>query len=140
MVCLGNICRSPLAEGIMQRLVKQKGLDWQIDSAGTGSWHAGEGPDSRSIHIARNKGIDISGQICRQFKVSDFDNFDLILVMDRNNLADVLSLARNSQDTEKVKLLLGDKEIPDPYCDDTLFGRVFKLIEKGCGDIIKSLS
>jgi len=140
MVCLGNICRSPLAEGIMQRLVKQKGLDWQIDSAGTGSWYAGEGPDSRSIHVACNEGIDISGQICRQFKISDFDNFDLILVMDRNNLADVLSLARNSQDTEKVKLLLGDKEIPDPYCDDTLFGRVFKLIEKGCKDIIKSFS
>ncbi len=83
MVCLGNICRSPLAEGIMQHLVKQHGLDWEVDSAGTGNWHVGQGPDKRSTRVARDNGIDISGQVCRVFNVRDFDTFDHILVMDK---------------------------------------------------------
>lgn len=136
MVCLGNICRSPLAEGIMQHQVQLNGLDWEIDSAGTGNWHIGEGPDHRSVRTAKQFGIDISRQVCRQFKVSDFDGFDLILVMDKNNYSDVLAQARNEQDAAKVRLLLNDKEVPDPYYDNTQFEPIFKLIEGGCKDII----
>jgi protein-tyrosine phosphatase len=132
MVCLGNICRSPLAEGIMQHLAKQKGLDWDVDSAGTGDWHVGQGPDRRSINAARNHGIDISKQLCRLFNASDFDKFDHILVMDKSNLTNVLAFARNEDDTKKVSLLLGDKIVPDPYHDDAQFEPVFKLIEQGC--------
>ena len=137
MVCLGNICRSPLAEGIMKQQVKEAGLDWEVDSAGTGSWHIGKAPDHRSTREAKTRGVDISKQICRQFKVQDFDDFDLILVMDKNNRADVLSLARNQQNRDKVKLLLNDKEVPDPYYDDNHFALVFDLIEGGCKDVIR---
>jgi protein-tyrosine phosphatase len=137
MVCLGNICRSPLAEGIMQHLVQQQGLNWTIDSAGTGNWHVGEGPDHRSVSVARQFGVDISKQVCRQFKPADFDRFDLILVMDKNNRADVLAQARTEADTAKVKLLLTDKEVPDPYYDNTQFEPVYRLIEGGCKDIIE---
>lgn len=137
MVCLGNICRSPLAEGIMRHLAHEYGLDWHIDSAGTGNWHVGEGPDRRSTRTAHNHGIDISTQVCRLFKVSDFDAFDLILVMDRNNLSDILAIARNEEDAKKVRLLLGDKIVPDPYYDDSQFEPVFQLIEHGCREIIQ---
>jgi protein-tyrosine phosphatase len=137
MVCLGNICRSPLAEGIMQHLAQENGLDWQIDSAGTGNWHVGEGPDHRSTSTARNHGINISKQVCRQFKRQDFSEFDMIFVMDKYNLSDVLAMAPNDQAASKVKLLMRDKEVPDPYYDDSLFEPVFKLIEQGCIDIIR---
>ena len=132
MVCLGNICRSPLAEGIMQHLAKENGLDWHIDSAGTGGWHAGSNPDRRSVRTARKHGIDISGQVCRQFSVNDFDAFDIILVMDTDNYRDVISLARDDKDVEKVRLLIIYQNIPDPYVEDNLFEPVFKLIEDGC--------
>jgi protein-tyrosine phosphatase len=137
MVCLGNICRSPLAEGIMQHLADKAGLDWHIDSAGTGDWHVGKGPDRRSVQAAHDQGIDISKQVCRLFRVSDFDEFDLILVMDKSNLGNILAMARNEDDRQKVKMLLGDKPVPDPYLDDTQFAPVFKMIEGGCEEIIK---
>jgi len=137
MVCLGNICRSPLAEGVMQQLARENGLNWQVDSAGTGSWHLGKTPDRRSIRVARKYGVDISGQVCRLFSVDDFDAFDLILVMDNNNLRDVLSMARDEEDAQKVRLLLSDKVVPDPYYDDDLFEPVFKLIVVGCKEIIQ---
>jgi protein-tyrosine phosphatase len=140
MVCLGNICRSPLAEGIMQHLAQKKGLNWEVDSAGTGNWHVGESPDSRSIKTANKFGIDISKQVCRVFRVSDFDDFDQILVMDKSNLRNVLAIVRYKADAAKVKLLLGDKEVPDPYTDDTQFEPVFKMIEEGCKEIIKHFS
>ncbi|MDB5116849.1 MAG: protein tyrosine phosphatase [Mucilaginibacter sp.] len=137
MICLGNICRSPLAEGIMQHLVEQEGLDWEVDSAGTGNWHVGQGPDRRSVRTAREHGIDISQQVCRLFSISDFDTFDYILVMDKSNLANILAFARNDGDIKKVEMLLGDKIVPDPYYDDAQFEPVFKLIEQGCRDFIK---
>jgi len=115
MVCLGNICRSPLAEGVMQHLADRHSLDWQIDSAGIGGWHVGEGPDRRSVRAARNNGIDISKQVCRKFRQRDFDEFDYIFVMDKSNYADVLAMAPNELSAAKVRLLLGDKEVPDPY-------------------------
>ena len=139
MVCLGNICRSPLAEGIMQFQAAVNGLNWEVDSAGTGNWHVGEGPDRRSVRTARNHGVDISKQVCRQFRISDFDYFDHIFVMDKHNLSDVLALARDQQDAQKVKLLLNDKVVPDPYYDDNQFEPVFELIEGGCKDIISEL-
>jgi len=137
MVCLGNICRSPLAEGVMQHLADEQGLDWQIDSAGTGRWHVGEHPDTRSIRTARNHGIDISKQVCRQFRRHDFNDFDHILVMDKFNLSDVLNMAPGEESSAKVKLLLGNREVPDPYYDDSLFEPAFELIELGCKDFIK---
>jgi protein-tyrosine phosphatase len=139
MVCLGNICRSPLAHGIMEQMARAKGLDWEVDSAGTGNWHVGEAPDRRSIRAASRHGIDISRQVCRLFRISDFDTYDHIFVMDGNNLSDVLAMARNKSDAAKVKLLLGDKIVPDPYYDDTLFEPVFNLIEEGCREIIEQL-
>jgi protein-tyrosine phosphatase len=140
MVCLGNICRSPLAEGVMQHLAQQNGLNWEVDSAGTGNWHVGEGPDRRSVRTAREQGIDISKQVCRLFRISDFDTFDHILVMDRSNLSDILAMARNNADRKKVSLLLGDKIVPDPYYDDDQFLPVFKLIEQGCRDFIQRVT
>ena len=136
MVCLGNICRSPLAEGIMQHLADEAHLGWEVDSAGTGDWHVGHGPDRRSIRTAREHGIDISKQVCRLFRIDDFDTFDRICVMDKSNLANILAMARNAEDRQKVKLLLGDEAVPDPYYDDTLFEPVFKMIEKRCKAII----
>ena len=132
MVCLGNICRSPLAEGIMQHLADENKLNWQIDSAGTGNWHVGEGPDRRSVRTAKEHGIDISKQVCRLFRLSDFDRFDHIFVMDKNNRGDILAMARNDEDAKKVKLLLGDQVVPDPYYNNDQFEPVFKLIEQGC--------
>jgi protein-tyrosine phosphatase len=140
MVCLGNICRSPLAHGVMEHLAKENKLDWEIDSAGTGNWHVGEGPDRRSVRTAREHGIDISGQVCRLFRVSDFDTYDHIFVMDKSNLADILAMARNEEDIKKVRLLLGDKIVPDPYYDDSQFEPVFQMIEEGCKEIIKQFT
>ncbi len=137
MVCLGNICRSPLAEGIMQHMADGQGLDWQVDSAGTGDWHVGEGPDKRSTRTAYGRGIDISQQVCRKFSITDFDEFDHIFVMDKMNLSDVLAMAPDEEAAKKVKLLLGDKEVPDPYYDNNQFEPVFDLIESGCKAIIK---
>jgi protein-tyrosine phosphatase len=138
MVCLGNICRSPLAEGIMQHKAGLAGLDWTVDSAGTGGWHAGELPDRRSIRTARTNGIDISGQRARQFRADDFDRFDRIFVMDTQNLRDVLRQARTEEHRAKVDLILNqvhpgqDRSVPDPYYDDDGFEEVFNMLDAAC--------
>lgn len=137
MVCLGNICRSPLAHGIMENIVREKGLDWSVDSAGTGDWHIGSPPDRRSIAIAKSYGLDISTQVCRQFSVSDFDEFDRIFVMDKMNLRDVFNHARNEEDKKKVRLLLNTEVVPDPYYEDDQFDPVYQLIEQGCRRIVE---
>ena len=100
MVCLGNICRSPLAEGILKH--KTKNLDVVVDSAGTASYHVGSLPDSRSIEIANKNGIDLTDQRARQFSEKDFDDFDKIYAMDTNNYSNIISLARNQSDRDKV--------------------------------------
>lgn len=145
MVCLGNICRSPLAEGILKSKVDQTNVF--VDSAGTGGYHIGELPDSRSIQIAKQNQIDISDQRCRKFKVNDFDDFDFIYVMDASNLSDVLSLAKTEIHRKKVTLILtGDKEghvmeVPDPYFGGKRgFEQVFALLDEACDHIAKSLS
>ncbi len=116
----------------MQHEVNKRGLDWEIDSAGTGNWHVGGPPDRRSIAVARQRGVDISKQVCRVLIPQDFDEFDYILVMDRSNLANVKRLAPNAEVAKKVSLLLVNAEVPDPYYDNAQFAPVFDLIEEGC--------
>ena len=143
MVCLGNICRSPLAHGILESKVPSD--RFFIDSAGTGNYHIGLPPDKRSIAVAKQFGINISNQRCRQFEISDFDNFDLIYVMDESNFSNVVKLARNPLDISKVKLILNSqnqtlKEVPDPYFGDQKdFTQVFHILEEACDRIIDEL-
>ena len=145
MVCLGNICRSPLAQGILQSKIDSNKIE--VDSAGTGSWHVGNLPDSRSIAVAKKYHIDITNQRCRQFEVSDFDAFDVIYVMDKYNQKDVLSLARNQADREKVILILSEvtsknhMDVPDPYHDyEDGFEKVFQMLNEACEVIANKLS
>ncbi len=140
MVCLGNICRSPLAHGILEHLAREKGLDWEIDSAGTGNWHVGQQPDKRSIAVAKKYGVDISGQCCRQFDISDFEKYDQILVMDYSNLNDVKALAPGEADHQKVALFLKDGIVPDPYYDDNEFDPVYRMVEKRCREILEEFA
>lgn len=138
MVCLGNICRSPLAEGILRHMAEQRHLDWEIDSAGTGNWHVGDPPDPRSVRVAHKHGIDISGLRGRQFRAEDFDRFDRIYVMDLDNYRDVLHKARGTADRDKVQLLLEHQQpVPDPWYDDALFEPVYNLIYEACERIVR---
>jgi len=137
MVCLGNICRSPLAEGILQS--KLPADKFTVDSAGTGNWHAGQGPDHRSVATAKNRGLDISCQKARQIKVSDFTEFDHIYVMDSSNLRDVQQLAPNASAKAKVKLMMdeifpGQKiDVPDPYFGGPEgFDNVYDMLDEAC--------
>lgn len=140
MVCLGNICRSPLAHGIMAHMVHEAGLDWEIDSAGTGDWHVGHAPDHRSIAVAKNNGIDISGQRAQFFIPDLFDKYDRIFVMDRNNYQDVLALSTSEEHSGKVSLFLDDDIVPDPYYDSDQFEPVFRMIEARCKILIDELN
>lgn len=137
MVCLGNICRSPLAHGVMENMAKEQGLNWEIDSAGTGGWHVGEQPDTRSIAVAKKYGLDISNQVCRKFTTRDFEIFDQILVMDFNNLEDVRSLAKSDSHYQKVSLFMKEGIVPDPYYNDDQFDEVYQMIERRCREIIE---
>ncbi len=121
MVCLGNICRSPLADGLLRKKVDDSGLDVEVDSAGTAAYHVGNPPDVRMQATAKSKGFPIGNLRARQFVVEDFDRFDRIFVMDKSNQRNVLSLARSKEDEAKVELILNlthpnlDLEVPDPY-------------------------
>lgn len=143
MVCLGNICRSPLAEGILQSKVNEQGLDWKIDSAGTGAWHVGEQPDRRSIKIAKSNGIDITYQRARQFAATDLTEYDLIFAMDQSNFRNILRLAKDPDQEGKVHLIMNvahpgaNRNVPDPYYDDNGFQQVFKMLEEACEQIIE---
>ncbi|RDY61305.1 low molecular weight protein-tyrosine-phosphatase [Flagellimonas nanhaiensis] len=144
MVCLGNICRSPLAEGILKSMVDPNKV--LVDSAGTAGYHVGNPPDNRSIIVARKYGIDISAQQCRKFSEIDFLEFDHIYAMDRSNLSNIMKLAQTEKEAEKVRLLLdevdlGLKEVPDPYYGgDDGFEKVYQLIEKACLSIAEKLN
>ncbi len=141
-VCLGNICRSPLAEGILAAKAKEADLDWYVDSAGTSGYHDGEKADRRSIEIAKERGLDIDDQRSRKFVVADFDQFDLILVMDSSNYQNVMKLARNDDDREKVEILLNysfpgeNRAVPDPYYEGG-FGGVYDLIDAACDQVLE---
>lgn len=145
MVCLGNICRSPLAEGLLKSKVDPQKVF--VDSAATSDYHIGHIPDERSISIARQNNLDITSQKGRQFQVSDFDEFDHIYVMDMSNYHDVLSLARNEEDKKKVKLILNEifpeenVEVPDPYFGgEDGFKNVYDMLDQACDKIAKKLN
>lgn len=143
MVCLGNICRSPLAEGIMKQKCSEKRLDWYIDSAGTGKWHLGAAPDIRSIRIAAKNGIDISGQRARSVHSTDYDEFDIIYAMDMSNYKDLMRWALDKKEEEKIKLIMQEVypdetiNVPDPFFDNNGFQDVFDMLNKACDKIIE---
>ncbi len=150
MLCLGNICRSPIAEGVLKKLLKETTLpsfnnhSWQVDSAGIGDWHEGDLPDPRAIRVAKQHGIDISDQRARQIRSEDFDRFDYILVMDEENLKEAKQLAQKSGQHQQIKMLMdyaypGQKIIvPDPYYTNR-FEESYQLIFEGCQAFIKSI-
>jgi protein-tyrosine phosphatase len=142
-VCLGNICRSPLAEGIMKHKIAELELDWEVDSAGTGGWHAGDLPDSRSIQVAKKHGVDLTYQRARKLRSIDYEAFDKIYVMDSMNYQDVKRLA-NEDEYDKIELIMNEVEphrninVPDPYYGEgDGFEHVFQMLDRACDAIIK---
>ena len=143
MVCLGNICRSPLAEGILKN--KAKHLNVIVDSAGTANYHIGKNPDIRSIEIAKKNGIDIKNQIARQFTKHDFKNFDVIYAMDKQNYHDIVQKASSDFEKKKEKSFLNEiktniDSVPDPYYGgENGFVKVYKMLDKACEKIILNI-
>ena len=143
MVCLGNICRSPLAQGILEN--KSTNLNIEIDSAATASYHIGKKPDIRSIEIAKKNNIDITNQSARQFSMDDFKKFDIIYAMDKNNYNHLFSLATTKEDRKKIKLILNEispknESVPDPYYGgNNGFKNVYTILNDACDQIIKNL-
>lgn len=145
MVCLGNICRSPLAEGLLRN--KLDANRFEVDSTGTGSWHVGNPPDPRSVAVARKNGLDITNLRGRQFSHKDYTHFDHIYVMDNSNLQDVLALAQSPEEKKKVRMILdslfpGEKvDVPDPYTGGIEgFNRVYDMLDQACDAIAQELS
>ncbi|MGC4231714.1 MAG: low molecular weight protein-tyrosine-phosphatase [Niabella sp.] len=143
MVCLGNICRSPLAEGILQHKIKEAGLDWKVDSAGTNGYHVGEAPHRLSQKVARARGLDISGQCARRFAAADFDRFDKIYAMADDVIDEMKWIAREKFDASKVDLLMNEvypgknRDVPDPwYGPEPGYHEVYDMIDKACNVII----
>jgi len=143
MVCLGNICRSPLAEAILQSKVDSKEV--LVDSAGTAAYHIGNLPDKRSIEVAAKYGLNINNQRARKFVEADFDEFDFIYTMDKSNYNNILLLAKNADDKQKVKLILNEisqdnHSVPDPYYGgDQGFENVYNMLDKACTVIANKL-
>jgi protein-tyrosine phosphatase len=140
-VCMGNICRSPTAEAVMRSLVRQAGLDdrIEVDSAGTGGWHAGESPDARATEAAARRGVEITGA-ARQVTAADFDDFDLLVAMDQDNLQGLLAIAPGEELVAKVRLLADHVEVPDPYYGGARgFEAVLDIVESGCRDLLDEL-
>jgi protein-tyrosine phosphatase len=136
---MGNICRSPTAEGVMRALLREQGIDGvEVDSAGIGDWHAGDPPDARSAEAARRRGVVLEGA-ARQVRISDFDDFDLLIAMDRSNRHDLLALAPDAEAAAKVRLLrewepgAADLDVPVPYCGDGRgFEDVLDMVQASC--------
>lgn len=144
MVCLGNICRSPLAEGILRQKIEEKGLAWEVDSAGTNGLHVGEAPHHLSQKVARINGIDISDQRSRRFEAADFDRFDLIFAMAGDVMAHMKRIARNRFDARKADLLLNvlppgsGQDVPDPwYGGEPGYHEVYEMISRACDAIVE---
>ncbi|RFN60100.1 low molecular weight protein-tyrosine-phosphatase [Marixanthomonas ophiurae] len=140
MVCLGNICRSPLAEGLLKSKINTSNI--YVTSAGTGHWHVGEQPDPRSIAVAKKNNLDITNQQGRQFKTEDFKEFDYIFVMDNSNKENVLKLAKTEEDKQKVQLILEEifpgenVDVPDPYYGgNSGFDKVYDMLNQACEKI-----
>lgn len=145
MVCLGNICRSPLAEGILKSKVSSEFV--QVDSAGTAGYHEGELPDKRSIAVAKKYGINITDQRSRKFSVTDFDSFDVIYAMDQSNYDNIVALSRGNKDKSKVKMILQELDpdqklnVPDPYYGGELgFENVYQMLNDACNVIISKIN
>lgn len=143
MVCLGNICRSPIAEGVLQRMANDEGLDWQVESAGTESYHIGSAPHKYSQAICEENGLDISAQRARQFNANDFDKYDKIYALALDVLEEIEHVAGNGDDMNNVLLFLNELEegnnesVPDPYYGGKDgYTHVYELIEKTCQAII----
>ncbi len=146
MVCLGNICRSPVADGLLRKKVEEAGLQITVDSCGTGGWHSGESPDDRSQENAMKNGLDISMLRARQIQQDDLDKFDHILVMDRSNRENVLNICTNETQRNKVKMILSyshpgqDMEVPDPYFGThDGFQNVFDLLNEACDRFLEEI-
>ena len=144
MVCLGNICRSPLAEGILSS--KGKHLNIEVDSVGTAGYHVGKKPDIRSIEIANKYAIDLNQQRARQFSRADFDEFDIIYAMDTNNYAHLISLASSETERNKIRMILNEinpnayQSVPDPYYGgDNGFQDAYNMLDKACDKIIQDI-
>jgi protein-tyrosine phosphatase len=149
-VCLGNICRSPTAEGVMRSLVEQAGLQdsVELDSAGTGAWHVGSPPDARASAAAETRGVRLEGR-ARQVRRTDFDDFDLLLAMDTSNMRELRQLAPGVQEREKVKLLrefdpqsagVENLDVPDPYYGgEDGFEKVFELVHAACAGLLAKI-
>lgn len=146
MVCLGNICRSPIADGLLRKKVEELGLDVKVDSAGTSAHHIGEKPDERMRKTAKNFGTPIDFLRARQFIVEDFDAFDIIYAMDQSNYNNIIALAKNDVDKNKVKLFLNElypnenRAVPDPYFGgEQGFIDVYKMVDTATDKIIEKL-
>ena len=140
-VCLGNICRSPLAEGILRHRIRAAGLEHavSVDSAGTAAWHIGKTPDPRSIAVAARNGIDLTSQHARQVARADFEAFDMILAMDADNLAELRARAPAGSQAELRRFL--DHDVPDPYYGGPDgFDHVFRMLDEGCAALVAELS
>lgn len=144
LVCLGNICRSPLAEGILQHKAKQAKLDWEIDSAGTNGYHTGESPHHLSQKVAKANGIDISKQVSRRFTKEDIEQYDVIFAMAEDVMQDIKRIAKEKFDDRKVRLFLEElysgenRDVPDPwYGDEDGYTEVYTIIDAACEAIIK---
>ncbi len=146
MVCLGNICRSPLAEGILEKKINENGLDVSVDSAATSDYHVGDKPDPRSISKAAEYGIDITAQRGRQIQKSDFQEFDRIFVMDTSNYSNTVALTNKIEEIDKVEMILNlitpssNQSVPDPYFGgEDGFENAYRLLDAACDVIIKQL-
>lgn len=146
MVCLGNICRSPMADGLLRKKIKEHNLEVFVDSCGTSNFHIGSAPDERMCQTAKKFGTPIDMLRARQFKVSDFDEFDEIYVMDSSNFRNVAELARTESDKNKIKLILNElypdenRAVPDPYYGgDAGFIEVYNLLDAATDKIINKL-
>jgi protein-tyrosine phosphatase len=139
MACLGNICRSPLAEGILRKKITDRKLNASVKSVGTSNYHVGDGADLRSIEVARKHNVDLSSHRGRQFVTADFDKFDRIFAMDRTNYRDILNKARNESDRSKVEMIMNvvepgsNNEVPDPYYGGgDGFETVYQMLDEAC--------
>jgi protein-tyrosine phosphatase len=146
MVCLGNICRSPLAEGILREKARQKQLSIEVDSAGTGGWHTGQPPHHLSQKVAKQHKVDISGQKARTFKATDMHEFDYVYFMDQHNLEDARRISGKNWVPEKAALILdllpqqALREVPDPYYGDfDDYIQVFNLLDEACERVLEKL-
>ena len=145
-VCLGNICRSPLAEGVMRHLVEEHGLEdrIEVDSAGTGAWHVGESPDPRSMEVAARNGVSLDGQAARKVRPSDFRHFTRVMAMDGAILRDLQGLAPPDARAE-IRLLReydpqGPGDVPDPYYGGADgFDRVYEMVERSCRALLEEI-